>query len=206
MKATLQRTFIALVLLGAAALAAAGLRLAPYSLGESSALTPWLWNLAPVLAMFVFGVAVFRRPEFGLAAPLLLLVGTDWLLHRSGMAPTTLADRANVYVAYMAVGLLGLLLKTKRTWKRFAAVCLAGPLGFWLWTNAVHWLGTDLYPKTAAGLAECYAAALPFLRNDLIGTTFFLGALFGGYGWLTKAVPEPAPAAPAALAPVTTSG
>jgi hypothetical protein len=36
-----------------------------------------------------------------------------------------------------------------------------------------------MYPHTAAGLAACYAAALPFYGNDLISTGLFSAAFFG---------------------------
>src|SRR5262245_41802531 len=192
-----KRQLLVVGLLVLAALAGAGLRLLPYSLGLSSPLTPFLWNFTPALAMLIFGVASSRRPEFGLAAPFAMLVATDYVLHVTGMAATSPFDRAVVYGAYLLLGLLGLLLKHQRTWGRFALVCRAGPVGFFLLTSLGVWISADAtlppphgYPKTLAGLVTCYAQALPFLRNDLIGTTLFAAALFGGYAWATRALPQ----------------
>ena len=51
---------------------------------------------------------------------------------------------------------------------------------FYLTTNFGVWLFGDgaLDPKTAAGLWQCYVAALPFFRNWLIGMAVFLPILF----------------------------
>ena len=35
------------------------------------------------------------------------------------------------------------------------------------------------YPHTVAGLAACYAAAVPFYRNDLLSTALVAGLAFG---------------------------
>jgi hypothetical protein len=35
------------------------------------------------------------------------------------------------------------------------------------------------YPHTLSGLVACYAAAMPFYRNDLISTTIVAGLAFG---------------------------
>jgi hypothetical protein len=36
-----------------------------------------------------------------------------------------------------------------------------------------------MYPRTMAGLQACYAAAIPFYRNDLLSTAIIAGAAFG---------------------------
>jgi hypothetical protein len=44
-----------------------------------------------------------------------------------------------------------------------------------------------MYDHTAAGLLQCYAAALPFFRYTLAGDMFFAVVLFGGYTWAWSA-------------------
>jgi hypothetical protein len=39
----------------------------------------------------------------------------------------------------------------------------------------------NLYPKSAAGLMQCYVMALPFFRNSLAGDLLFTAALFSLY-------------------------
>ena len=36
-----------------------------------------------------------------------------------------------------------------------------------------------MYPRTLGGLMTCYAAAIPFYRNDLISTAVVAGLAFG---------------------------
>ncbi len=45
-----------------------------------------------------------------------------------------------------------------------------------------------IYPLTASGLAACYAAAIPFFRNSLVGDAFFTAILFGGLAMVENRV------------------
>jgi hypothetical protein len=38
-----------------------------------------------------------------------------------------------------------------------------------------------MYPKTGAGLAECFLAAIPFFHYTLLGDLFYVGVLFGAF-------------------------
>lgn len=38
----------------------------------------------------------------------------------------------------------------------------------------------SFYPKTGAGLIECYVAAIPFFKNTLLSDLFYTALLFGG--------------------------
>jgi hypothetical protein len=46
-----------------------------------------------------------------------------------------------------------------------------------------------MYPLTGAGLAACFAAALPFFQNSLAGDLFYSALLFGGFALLERKVP-----------------
>jgi hypothetical protein len=48
---------------------------------------------------------------------------------------------------------------------------------FWVWTNFGTWCTTTLYSHTISGLMTCYYAALPFLRNSMIGTVCWSGVI-----------------------------
>jgi len=60
---------------------------------------------------------------------------------------------------------------------------------FFVMSNFGTWLMMDMYPKSAAGLVACYAAAIPFFQNTVAGDLFFAGLLFGGFALLERAVP-----------------
>jgi hypothetical protein len=52
---------------------------------------------------------------------------------------------------------------------------------FYLVTNFGVWTRGVLYPLTWEGLVTCYVAAIPFLRNAILGNAFYAIALFGGF-------------------------
>jgi hypothetical protein len=55
-----------------------------------------------------------------------------------------------------------------------------GSLLFYVLTNFAVWLHLGMYPKTLAGLFQCYMMALPFLKWQLLGDLFYLSILIGG--------------------------
>jgi hypothetical protein len=80
---------------------------------------------------------------------------------------------------YGAVCLLGSALLRKVTAMRVVAGVLASSTSFFLLSNLMVWAGGHMYPHSAAGLASCYAAGLPFYGNDLLSTGVFAAAFFG---------------------------
>jgi len=79
---------------------------------------------------------------------------------------------------YAGVCLLGHSILQRATAVRVTGAVLGSATSFFLLSNFVVWLGT-MYAHTFAGLMSCYAAALPFYRNDLISTGLTVGVLFG---------------------------
>ena len=49
-----------------------------------------------------------------------------------------------------------------------------------------------MYPHTLAGLMACYAAGIPFYRNDLASTAIVLGVAFGVPALVRRMNPAPA--------------
>lgn len=81
---------------------------------------------------------------------------------------------------YAAVCLLGFgLLGRRVSALRVAGSVLASATSFFLLSNFVVWVGSALYPHTAAGLATCFTLAIPFYANDLASTGLVAVALFG---------------------------
>lgn len=74
---------------------------------------------------------------------------------------------------------------------RMAAVRIGGcavfcSLFFFVVTNFAVWGFGGIYSQTGAGLVNCYAAALPFLKYTLAGDLFWSAVLFGGYALITR--------------------
>lgn len=91
---------------------------------------------------------------------------------------------AAVYAGSLAGLPIGRRLLQRPSATRLALAATAGALVFFIISNlGVWWLA---YPRTPAGLAVCYLAALPFLGHTLLGnccwlpTLFLLRALLGG--------------------------
>jgi hypothetical protein len=65
------------------------------------------------------------------------------------------------------------------------AVGIGSNLFFYTWTNLGVWLldSWGMYPKTAAGLIQCYINGLPFLRNQLASTFLFVPLGFILFNW-----------------------
>lgn len=138
----------------------------------------WLNFTAVGGALLYFGA---RRSWREMLAPLAALMATDYCLtvfayHYEFVWEAYLTTWAWA-VAVMALG--HILLKAKTTWLRVGAGVVLGPTSFWLISNYAVWAGGTMYPHTLSGLAACYAAAVPFYRNDLVSTAIIAGLAFG---------------------------
>lgn len=145
--------------------------------------TEWLNFTAVTAALLYFGA---RRPWREMVTPLAVLMATDYCLtvyayhypfHWQVYVPTWIW-----YGAGMALG--DILLRAKANFPRVAAASLLGPTCFFLISNYAVWVVSSggphgMYAHTLAGLGACYAAAIPFYRNDLVSTAILLAAAFG---------------------------
>ena len=140
----------------------------------------WLNFTAVGGALLYFGA---RRPWREMLAPLAVLIATDYFLtvysYHYAFAWQTYLPTWAWYLAAMALGQI--LLHSKTTVVRVAAGALLGPTSFFLISNYAAWVSGFAfpYPHTVAGLAACYAAAVPFYRNDLLSTALVAGLAFG---------------------------
>ena len=138
----------------------------------------WLNFTAVGGALLYFGA---RRSWREMLAPLAALMATDYALT---VFTYHYAFQWQAYVTtwawYFAVMALGwILLRTRTTFLRVAAGAVLGPTSFFIVSNYAVWAGGDMYPHTMSGLMACYAAAIPFYRNDLISTSIVAGLAFG---------------------------
>ena len=138
----------------------------------------WLNFTAVGGALLYFGA---RRSWREMLAPLAALMATDYCLtvfayHYDFVWQAYITTWAWA-VAVMALG--HILLKSKTSWLRVGAGVVLGPTSFFLMSNYAVWVGGTMYPHTLAGLATCYAAAVPFYRNDLISTAVVASFAFG---------------------------
>lgn len=114
---------------------------------------------------------------------LITMAVSDWLLHLFYGYPAFGSWSLFTYTGFAATTIASSLLKMQRVSSLFLFAILSES-GFWLWTNfGVWYFGhlTTIYPKNLSGFIACYVAALPFLRNALIGSVIWLAIIFGSY-------------------------
>ena len=150
------------------------------ALAAVSRFAPHPPNFSPIGAMAIFGGACVAR--FGLAflLPAVAMLLSDAVLGFSALTPV-------VYACFAINVLIGRCLRGRRTVLPTAVAVLVGSILFFAITNFACWL--EYYPRTLAGLNECYAAAIPFFRNTLAGDAFFATALFGGLAFVELRFP-----------------
>jgi hypothetical protein len=139
-------------------------------LGFVARLLPLPPNMSPMTAISLFGGAqLSRKLAFLLTFTALLAsdIALSALRGHEIFGPWTLFT----YTGFAAMIFAGGFLKGRLTAGRTLVFLLGSTLGFWVWTNFGIWAvgAHGLYPKTFEGLVACFAAALPFLRNALIG-------------------------------------
>lgn len=139
-----------------------------------SRLIPHPWNFTAIGAMALFGGAYFPSKKQSLMTPIAALLLSDLVL---GFHSTMLY----VYVAFIAVVLMGWSLRDQRSVLRVGTLSLVSSSVFFLISNFGVWLMEGLYAPTWQGLVQCYVAAIPFFDNQIYGDLFFSGLLFGSY-------------------------
>ena len=147
-----------------------------------SRLIPHPPNLASITAVALLGGAYLSHKWLAFLVPMAALFLSDLIL---GLYP----HMEIVYGSFALVVCLGLLLQKKRSPLRIAGAAIASSLLFFVITNFGVWAFGTLYPRTVAGLVECYAAAIPFFQNTLIGDALYTTVLFGGFALAERLVP-----------------
>lgn len=140
-------------------------------------------NFAPIAAMALFGGAYFNKKVFAFSIPLAALLFTDLFL---GFHNTMWA----VYMSFIVIVGLGMVMLKKKSVLRIILASVSASVLFFVVTNFAFWATDTLYPTTAAGLAACFTAAIPFFHNTLIGDLFFTGAMFGLFELAKVKFPE----------------
>ncbi|MBU1178423.1 hypothetical protein KJ903_04390 [Patescibacteria group bacterium] len=86
-----------------------------------------------------------------------------------------------VWSAWAVIGGLGWLLrKSKRNFTfglKLTGMGLVASTFFFIWTNFGTWLVWNMYPHTWLGLVQCYVAAIPFFKANLLGNLVIIPAV-----------------------------
>jgi uncharacterized protein DUF6580 len=148
-------------------------------LGAGMRLLPHPWNFTPLMAIGLFAGSKAQKVSTGVLVTLLALVLSDAVM---GFYP----GFWYIYAAALIPVFLGRLIRNRNGVGAIAGSALASSLSFFVVTNFTVWATESLYPRTAAGLAACYAAGLPFYQNQVLGDAFYTVAIFGGYAAINR--------------------
>lgn len=139
-------------------------------------------NFTPVAALALFGGASFASKRGAFLVPLTALFLSDLVLGFYAITPV-------VYGSFALITCIGFWLRRRQNLQRLTAATIAGAVLFFILTNLGVWLFDTLYPKTLAGLAECFIAAIPFFWNTLVSDLLYSALLFGSLAFAQKRWP-----------------
>jgi len=139
----------------------------------ASRLIPHPPNFSPLASVALFGGATFANKRVAFLVPLAALILSDVVLGFYAITPV-------VYGSFALIVCLGFWTRNRRGAGTIAAAAIASAFLFFALTNFGVWALDNLYPKTPAGLVDCYLAAIPFLKNTLLSNLLYSALLFGG--------------------------
>lgn len=135
-----------------------------------SRLIPHAPNFTPIGAIALFGGAHFRNPVRAIAIVFAAMFLSDLVI---GTDPTSFS----VYVALALTVVIGNYFRCGESVSKGVVSCVAASLVFFIITNFAVWLVSDLYPRTGAGLVECFLLAVPFFWNTLTSDLLYFSLL-----------------------------
>lgn len=152
-------------------------------------LLPHPHNVTPIAAMALSGGIYLGRKNLSFLIPFVTLFVSDLLLNNT-INRVFFPDQTGFIVwsdymlySYLAFGLtvvLGSFLKHLDKSQKIIGGALISSLLFFVITNTGLWMSGTLYPKSFGGLMACYAAAIPFFVNTLIGNFIFIAVFVLG--------------------------
>jgi hypothetical protein len=144
------------------------------ALAAGARLAPHPWHFTPMIALGLFAGTKAAKVQTGLIAALAALLLSDAILgFYSGMW--------YVYAATLVPVFAGRWIRPRQSVSAVTAAALGSSLSFFILTNFPSWASGRTYTHDLAGLAACYAAAIPFFQNQILGDAFYTALLFGGY-------------------------
>jgi hypothetical protein len=133
-------------------------------------------NFTPLASAALLAGVAFQRRFFAAMVPLAAMAISDVFV--GSYDPRIMAA---VYASLVFPVFLRHVLGRRLTALRIGTSAVISSAVFFMATNFAVWLFGDIYPSSAAGLLECYAAGLAFLKYTVAGDVFWSGILFGGY-------------------------
>lgn len=158
-------------------------------LGVFGRILPHPSNITPMTSLALFGGTQLSRGK-AFAVTLASLIVSDILLSKI-LGYTVFGTWSFfTYTGFAAIVFAGGFLRKNPTALRTGSFTAVSSVAYWLWTNLGVWMMDAMYPRTVEGLGACYVAALPFLRNALVGDLVWTAVIFGSFALLRKTAPK----------------
>ncbi|EKD77269.1 MAG: hypothetical protein ACD_42C00407G0003 [uncultured bacterium] len=125
-------------------------------------------DATPLTSLCLLAPIVFSK-RFSFLIILITLFLSDFILHFLFHYAVFGSWTLFTYSGWLMVAVIGFLFSKKSTILNAILYSAFSAVIFWVWTDFGTWITTALYAHTAQGLLNCYIAALPFLRNSMLG-------------------------------------
>ncbi|TNE70727.1 hypothetical protein EP331_11365 [bacterium] len=143
-------------------------------------------NFAPIMSVALFGGVYLSDKRLAMAIPFVIMFLSDLFL---GFHNTLFF----VYGSFALMVGAGFWLRNHVSVMNVLFTAIGGSILFFLISNLGVWLTSGgFYPMNAAGLMECYTAAIPFFHNSLLGDVVYTSVLFGAYEFAKRRLPQAA--------------
>lgn len=134
------------------------------------------FHFVPLAASLLFFGA--KMPRRQMWVPLALFAASDVILTKFVYHYAFGVDQLFTWAWYIGAIAIGLLLRKNDNLARVAGASLGASISFFIVSNFAVFITGTMYPRTWAGLAECYTLAIPFFRTTLISDMVFSLAFF----------------------------
>jgi hypothetical protein len=145
-------------------------------LGAMLRVLPHPANFAPIAAVALFGAVYLKDKKQALLLPLVAMIISDVFIGFD-----TLQSRLIIYGTFLAIGLIGLIIRNHKNVYSIVGGSLLGSTLFYVVTNLVWLYPPKMYPHTIDGQILSYTNALPFFKYTLLGDLFYVTVFFGIY-------------------------
>lgn len=158
-------------------------------LAALSRLIPHPINFAPISGIALFGAAYYSKKYWAFIIPIVSMWISDLIINNVVYAELFdgfvwfYSGSLFTYAAFVAIAILGMNALKRVTVSRVVASAMSASILFFALSNFGVWLSSGMYPHTWNGLATCYAAGLPFLKNTVAGDLVYSALLFGAFAW-----------------------
>ena len=141
-----------------------------------SRLIPHAPNFTPMISIALFAGAYLQK-KFAFLVPLAAMLMSDLIV--GFYNPVSMAF---VYGSLLLTVALGLAMSSKVSVMKIGGFSLISAVLFFVLTNFGVWIvPNSIYPRSLAGLVECYVMAIPFFGNTVYSAVIYSALMFGVY-------------------------